>query len=49
LQALSVVDQSLRRTEASQLVGADYQQVLATYRHGGSINVVAFSPEGTGC
>ena len=25
LQALSVVDQSLRRTEASQLVGADYQ------------------------
>ena len=46
LQALSVVDQSLRRTEASQLVGADYQQMLATYRHSGSINVVAFSPEG---
>jgi len=46
LQALSVVDQDLRRTEASQLVGADYQQVLATYRHGSQINVVAFSPEG---
>ncbi|MCA1851460.1 MAG: hypothetical protein LC647_03435 [Beggiatoa sp.] len=41
-----MVDQPLRRTEASQLVGADYRQVLTPYRHGSSINVVAFSPEG---
>jgi hypothetical protein len=46
LQALGVVDENPRRMEASQLVGADYQQMLATYRHGDRISVVAFSPDG---
>ncbi len=46
LQALAVVDENLRRTEASQLIGADYQRMLATYRHGSGITAVAFSPEG---
>ncbi len=46
LQALDVIDQNVRRKQASQLVGADYRHMLATYRHGDRITVVAFSPEG---
>jgi WD40 repeat protein len=46
LQALSAVDENVRRTKASQLVGTDYQKVLATYRPRSTVDVVAFSPEG---
>jgi hypothetical protein len=46
LQAVSAKDEGLRRERASQFITVEYQQVLATYRHRGSINVVAFSPEG---
>jgi WD40 repeat protein len=43
LQAVSVSASDLRRSEANRLVGADYNNLLMTYRHGEFVNAVAFS------
>ncbi len=46
LQAVSAKSSDPRRSEANQLVGQDYSNLLMTYRHGLSVNAVAFSPDG---
>ncbi|MGH9850751.1 MAG: AAA-like domain-containing protein, partial [Blastocatellia bacterium] len=46
LQAVSAKSSVLRRSEANRLVGPDYNNLLMTYRHGESVNAVAFSPDG---
>lgn len=46
LEAAIIRDTPARRSEARHLVGADYPQLLATFRPGASITTAAFSPDG---
>ena len=46
LRALAVQPTVSRRSAVGNLAGADYQALLATYRHKGEFGAVAFSPDG---
>ena len=46
LQGLSAEDSDIRRRETNLLVGPDYEDLDATYRHGGVVQGIAFSPDG---
>ncbi len=46
LKALSVQATDNRRRQISMLAGEDYKNRLLTFRHGGQIDGVAFSPDG---
>lgn len=46
LESVRVQDDASRRGSARHLVGADYEGIVSTYRTGGSVGAVAFSPNG---
>jgi WD40 repeat protein len=46
LQGLTAWDSDIRRREANLLVGSDYDNLVATYRHGETVTAIAFSPDG---
>ncbi len=46
LRAAIVQSTDTRRSEVSLLTKDDYSNLLSTYRHGGSVTAIAFSPDG---
>ena len=46
LKGLNVVDSDHRRRETALLLGGNYKNLSATYRHGDFVSAVAFSPDG---
>src|SRR5205823_515083 len=46
LVALNYQDTERRRAEAAELVGDDDPSLAHTFRHGGQVSSVAFSPDG---
>ena len=46
IQALNVEATETRRRQATLLAGSDYADLVSTYRHGGTVGAVVFSPDG---
>ena len=46
IKALTIKESTVRRREATQVIGDDYKNLIINYRHNRAVTSVAFSPDG---